>query len=290
MKVRNLQKTGNMFYLYLPTNWCKKLKVDAGTKITIQEQGDGALLLNSGDKPIEAKHVELFLPKEHKNALIPLIMACYVNPLASFSIRLDDGIDINDIFKQKDLASVLEFVELDDGHIVYNAVIDVRDPVSLLKTMIKKIRNLFYILLENPEPSLIRKYEEEIDRTKILVQKSVISSLVLNQAMSLRQIETHYMYHIAIDLERLVDSIIMLDVKHRQFISSVFPIIDKLKMMIEQTDDFDYIKAAEITLLVQSLEVVSGSEEQRYLQMRIIKLLQNISEVGLDWSISKTLN
>ena len=59
MDIRNVQKTGDMHYLYLPTAWCKAQKISAGTKVTVQQAAAGKLLVSPNIVEQKPKHLAL---------------------------------------------------------------------------------------------------------------------------------------------------------------------------------------------------------------------------------------
>src|SRR3989338_5222831 len=211
MDIRNVQRTGKMHYVYLPTSWCKKHRITSDTKISVVENNDGSLSISPSARKDKQNIIELTVPAQYKDVLINIIMACYVNQTNSFNIRMEKGIDVAAVLSQKNIVSNLEFVELDGDHITYEESMNLREPDVLLKTMVKKINNLLFVMTKSFEPALANKYEEEIDRSKILIQKSVISALAQNVQTTIKPIEMHYTLQLAIELERIVDYIILLD-------------------------------------------------------------------------------
>lgn len=281
MEVRNVQRTGKMHYVYLPTSWCKKHGINSDTQVTATEQPDGSLVISPGRQEKPNTNISLTLPGKNKEALINLIMACYVNPIQSFKINLDEDIDMPSLLHQKSIISALEFVELDGEHITYEANMMVHDPSSLLKTMVKKIKNLFYVL-EAGNPQLIQKYEEEIDRSKILIQKSVISALVVNQTERHAAIDLYYIVQIATELERIVDTLIL--GTDKQFREQTGELIEELKGLLEKTSIIDYKRGALFATHVAALKDAKNPEKQR-----IKRLFQSIVEVILDWAITNEI-
>ncbi|MBR9699547.1 hypothetical protein GOV09_03780 [Candidatus Woesearchaeota archaeon] len=289
MEIRNIQRTGKMHYVYLPTSWCKKFKINSDTKIAVRENADGSLLITPELKEKGLANIDLTVPSKYKDALINIIMACYVNPTHSFNIKLDKKIDMTSILEQKHIISALEFVELDGEHVTYESSMTIHEPDSLLKTMVKKIKNLFYVFIEKYDAGLIQKYEEEIDRSKILIQKSVISALVLNQPTTLKSIDMYYTVQLATELERIVDYSILLDPKDKAYLQEVLKIVEKLKDVLENINDLDYIKGASFMKTVLILMKSKGITIKNFNKYRISRLFHSIGEIILDWSISKKI-
>ncbi|MEA2037472.1 MAG: hypothetical protein U9O94_08230, partial [Nanoarchaeota archaeon] len=209
--IRNIQKTGNMHYVYLPTSWCKKNNINSDTKVSVKVNNDSSLSLFPEIRDVEEKEINITLPKVTSEILIKLIMACYINPTKSFNIKLEKEADIAKILAKKGTISALEFVELDGSNITHESSIFVKDPYSLLKTMVKKAKNMLGVMIQNYDKDLINKYEEEIDRSKLLITKAVTGSLVLNEPTLLKTSDLHYIGLISMDLERMVDSLIFVE-------------------------------------------------------------------------------
>ena len=65
MDIRNVQKTGNMHYVYMPTAWCKKNKIASDSKVAIEMNNDGSLTIHP--QLVEKKSKELKLTIDGKN-------------------------------------------------------------------------------------------------------------------------------------------------------------------------------------------------------------------------------
>jgi len=282
MEIRNVQRTGKMHYVYLPTQWCRKFNISSDTKITVAEHGDGSLSIIPEIKKKKANRIDLTLPSRYKDILVNLIMACYVNPTSSFRISMEKKVDMATLLDQKNLISSLEFVEFDGEQVTYESSMSINEPDSLLKTMVKKIKNLLFVMTESHNPALIQKYEEEIDRSKMLIQKAVISALVINESVKLKPIDMHYTAQIATELERVVDNVIQLE-KSDPFLKEIAALIDVLKDILEK-GSLDYLNAAGFTKKVHSMK-----ETEDFHKGRIKRLFQSMSEILLDWAISRKI-
>ena len=289
MDIRRVQRSGNMYYVYLPTSWCRKLKIAPNANLCISENSDHSLSISTTARETKPKVVNLTLPSEYDDILINLIIACYVNPLHSFRIETEKTADLNHLLSQKSVISGLEFVELDGETITYEASMTINKPDSLLKTMFKKTRNLLTIMIHNYDKVLINKFEDEIDKSKILIQKSVIGALLLNTPMNLKYIEMYYIAQIAVDLERLVDYMIRLDKREKKFLNDCLLLVESLKDLIENIPNLDYLKAASFTKNVIQMKGYKSDSLKNFDKQKIKKHFQNIAELILDWSISKKI-
>ncbi|MGM5485065.1 MAG: PhoU domain-containing protein [Nanobdellota archaeon] len=286
MDIRNVQKTGSMLYVYLPTNWCKQFGINSGSKVKTSQSNDGSLVVSPDIKEKELKQIELDISSKDQKNINKLIVACYVNPLKSFSINLEKELDISRLLLQKKLLSV-ELVEFDGKHIMCESSFTVDDPFSLLKTMIKKIKNLLYVMMKNYNRELIERYEEEIDRSHMHISKSVIGMLTHNKSSKYKIIEVHYIGFISKDLERLVDHL-------KEIPSSEEKYMDKTEKVIGHLDSlfgkkFDYDDVLEYTKKVNDVpyQEVKGSDS--YHKVRVKAALESMSEVLMNWSISKKI-
>ena len=137
MEIRNIQKTGDMHYLYLPTSWCREHKISSKSKVSIEQSSDGSLLVSPHITEKKPKHLKLSIAEDEPEIINKLVVACYINPIASFEINLEKEMDFTKLLNQKRLIS-LESIEIDKKQITCHGAITVSDPESLLKTMAKK--------------------------------------------------------------------------------------------------------------------------------------------------------
>ncbi|MDO8480799.1 MAG: hypothetical protein Q7S65_03180 [Nanoarchaeota archaeon] len=287
MEIRNIQKTGKMHYVYLPTEWCRKHKITSDTKVGLTQMNDGTILISPQLQGRKHNSVELALPAKYTDTLMNAIMACYVNPTQSFRIHLGKKANIKELLSKKTLISGLEFVEIDGEHVTYEASMQIAEPDALLKTMVKKIKNLLYVMTDQHDAGIIQNYEEEIDRSKVLIQKSVISALVDNESMRLKAIELHYTMQLAIELERMVDHLIQITDVNKGFMQPLKGIIDLLKDILDNISDLTPVKAAHFTQQVMDLQDAGPITSKNYHRARIKDYLMNLAEVIYDWSVTK---
>lgn len=291
MEIRKVQKTGDMHYIYLPTNWCKKHSINSQAKLSIDENSSGALILYPHETQYKPRQLELSLDEDDQDVINKLIMACYINPLSSFKIHLKKDMDVSKLLNQKNIMS-LESVEIDKKVISSDSTVSLTDPDLLLKTMVKKVKNLVVMMNNNYNEELIRRYEEEIDRNKILIEKSIIGYMTLSSPAKLKMIDLFYISQITRDLERMVDHLIRLKKEDINYTKQVEDIIQKLKEDIESLDlnkksgRFDYTSGIQFLKKVKKLKY---KESREYDKRRIKSLLLNVSEVMLDWSITNAV-
>ena len=289
MDIRKVQRTGDMHYVYLPTSWCKKQSIGSNSRVTLEQDAEGNLVVSPGINEKKQKNLKLRLSEEDEKIIHKLVISCYINPLNSFVIHLEKGMDFTKLLNQKKLIS-LESVELDKNTITCESTVSISDPASLLKTMIRKIKNLLTIMEKNYNAELINRYEEEIDRNNLLIEKSTINSLTFNAPSKLKTIEIYYISMIARDLERLVDHIIGIDESEPKFIGEISEVIDKLKEILENTDNLSHKSAINFIKKTEELKDTPVKDLSTYGKKRIKDILSNISEVVMDWAITNDID
>lgn len=281
-----------MQYLYLPTAWCRSHKVGAGSKVTVATASGGALLISPSIVEQKPKHLELSVSALDADSINKLIVACYINPADSFRIHLGKGIDYDTLLEQKRLLAV-ELVEVEGQTITCESSISLSDPELLLRAMVSKMKNLVQMMANHDSPELVQRYEEEIDRSRLLIDKAVIGFLTYNKQCKLRPIELHYLALTGKDLERMTDHLIKLDAKQKPFLGAILNLLTLLKESIEALTGpkrkFTYLDALRFVQAVNKLKEEPVTGIQSYYRVRIKHYLSNISEVLLDWAITDKL-
>ena len=309
MDIRNVQRTGNMHYIYLPTSWVKKNHLSAASKVELSQDSAGNLSISPivSEIIITASNNEPYwngfkflgsdsavLNENDMDIINKLIVGCYINPANSFKISLEKELDFNRLLDQKKLIS-LESVELDQKTIRCESAISISDPASLLKTMVMKIKNMIFVMTKSYNLELINRYEEEIDRSKLLIDKAVISALTFGKP-KLKNIDMYYISLIAKDLERIADHLICIDKSETKFLSSVLNCMGFLKEVIENLevkDNRHYLShkiATEFIKRVNKIKEEDSRDIKTYDMKRIKHTLNNISEVLINWAITKEVD
>ena len=289
MDVRHVQKSGNMYYLYLPTRWCKDNSVTEKSQVSIDINNDRTMTVYARPPDRKPVHLVLKLDMSEQSTINKLIVACYINPMESFKIALKDEINMRKLLSQKKLVSV-ELVEFDGKNISCESSITLNDPDLLLKTMVTKIKNMLTIMIKNYHKELLERYEEEIDRSRLLIEKAVINSFVTNRPSSRKMIELYYLSQISNGLERMVDHLILLGVSDLSFIKAVKQVIDLLQSHTEAifsgSKAFDYHAALDFIKAIDALPSFNASDHMAFDKKMIRNQLSSIGETLLDWSIT----
>lgn len=285
MEIRNVQKTGDMHYLYLPTIWCREHHISAQSKVSIETSGDGTLSVSPQIVERKPKHLIFNITESDPEIIHRLVVAAYINPIASFEIHLDKEMDFTKLLDQKRLIS-LESVEIDKKIITCEGSITVSDPGSLLKTMVRKIKNMIIVMSKSYDKGLIEKYEDEIDRSKMLIDKAVIGALTIGKATKLRNIDLYYTSLISKQLETMVDNLIRLDNNDKAFFECISKPVEILQTSLQDISKIDQKCAMEFAKSVVSLKKVEVKDARSYDIARIRKSLIKISEVIMDWMVT----
>ena len=286
MDIRSIQKTGNMKYLYLPTKWCKDQKISANSKVMVEQRNDGSLSIIPEIRERKATNIKLSIDDTDFDIIQKLIVACYINPADSFRIGLKKDIDPIEMLNHKGLVS-LEMVEIDKNQVVCESEIKVSDPESLLRTSIRKIKNVLTIMMKNYHKELIERYENEIDRNKLLISKAVIGALTYRTPIHLKTIDLYYVGLISTYLEGMADHLITIEKTEKDFLREVLAAVDGLQKIFESLSMLDHQKAINFIRSVKDIQTPMVKDILTYRKRRIKKYMMNIGEVVLDWAITK---
>ena len=288
MEIRNVQKTGNMHYLYLPTSWCREHKIGARSKVSIEQNSDGTLAVSPQITERKPKHLKFSISEDDQEIIHKLVVASYINPVASFEINFEKEMDFTKLLNQKRLIS-LESVEIDKKQITCHGSISISDPESLLKTMVRKVKNMIVVMQKSYDKELIERYEDEIDRSKMLIDKSIIGSLTYERTTKLKTIDLYYISLISKDLERMVDHLILISSKETEFLDSIYNVVDHLQSLMENTNSLNHKTALQFIKRVTQIKSLEVKDIKSYDKERVRLSLVTISEVITDWAITKEI-
>jgi hypothetical protein len=274
--------------MYLPTAWCKKHKVTSKSKVSTVVNEDGSLTISSELQEGKKKELIIRVKEDNLDVLHKLIIGCYLTPASKFKIVLEKPIDYTKLLQQKKLLS-LELVELNKGSITCESSIHVEDVGSLLKTMIRKIRNMLTIMMKNYTKELVNRYEEEIDRSQLLLDKSIIEAFTYHHASQFRTIELYYISLMSKELERLVDVLFVMEPIDNSFLNSILDVIDFLKDVLTDVGTSQFVLPSTVAIQfikkIDDIESVKVKDIFTYEKKRAKELLVNVSEVLVDWAM-----
>ncbi len=288
MEIRNIQRTGKMHYLYIPTSWCREHKIGSKSKVSIEQSSDGSLIVSPQIVEKKLKHLKLSISEDDEEIIHKLVVACYINPASSFEINFEKELDFTRLLNQKRLIS-LESVEIDKKQITCQGSISVSDPESLLKTMTKKIKNMIIVMQKSYNQELIERYEDEIDRSKMIIDKSIISSLTFERTTKLKTIDLYYISLISKDLERMVDHLIHISNRESEFLDRVYEVINHLEYILENTNSLNHKTALQFIKKANSIKNFDVKDIKSYDKERIRLSLATIAEVITDWAITREI-
>ena len=153
--------------------------------------------------------------------------------------------------------------------------------------MAKKIKNMVIVMQKSYDKELIERYEDEIDRSKMLIDKSIISSLTFERTTKANTIDLYYISLISKDLERMVDHLICISSKETEFLTLVQETMDQLQSIIENTSNLNYKAALQFVKKVTKIRGFEVKDIKSYDKERIRLSLTTIAEVVTDWAITK---
>ena len=164
------------------------------------------------------------------------------------------------------------------------------EPELILKTIINKIKNMILVITKNYNKELIEKYEEEIDRNRILIEKSIITALTFAQQPKTKTINLYYISQMSKDLERIADYLIQIDHKDLEFFEIVKKRMGVLSEMVElifTNENFDIKKAIMFSKDVLSMQKFEINNLESYYKNRVREYLENISDTLIDIAITQ---
>jgi phosphate uptake regulator len=286
MDIRNIQKSGNTYYIYLPAAWCKQNSITTKSQVVLETSSEGNLLV----LPYSSERIDSTLTinlKEHDMKIInKFLVGAYLNPIKSFTIKLDRRITSLDILDQKKLIGGVEVVEFGEDQIMCESSMTVEDPGLLLRTMIKKVANMLHVMMKNSTPELLQRYEEEIDRSNMLITKSVMSSMMFRTSTRLRNIDLFYMALLSKNLEGLADNLPRIK-KNESMQKTLMELMNLLLKTLESmTVDDCVCFAKEVGVLSASIDKCDKTHYLAALRSHLSQLV----EIIVDWAITKEVD
>ena len=280
MSIRNVQKSGNAYYLYLPTDWCRHNHITNDSQLALDISSEGKLIISPHSTETKEQSLILNVPEHDFRVVNKLIVSSYLNPVKSFKIRLDSDISSFDVLDYKKLLGGIELVEFGERQISCESSVFVDDPDVLLRTMIKKIVNMIKLVATEKHMELVNRYEEEVDRSNILINKSAISTFMFRRSSKLKPIELFYIVRLSIDLERIADHLIMIK-GNGKFLAQLTHVIKRLDSILENVQ-----LSTVLPFIKDNLKINPQKDETC---SRILNNMNNIGDVLMDWAVSNEL-
>lgn len=290
MKVRNVQKSGNMHYIYLPSKWCKDKNINVGSRLEVDINSSGNLELSTKAQ-IKKTKLELDIKETDPKIISKIAMGCFLNPLQSFKLNFKEKLNHKELLKDKKLLTTT-LLEINSYNIYSEPLISIDNPLSVFVMMANKSKNLIKIMIEDFDEGIIRRFEEEIDWSNTIINKSVIASFMHKRDAKRKLIELHYLSMISNYLERAVDRVLGINIENeteKLFLKKLYLIFSEIyqlsKLLQSNDKEFNTQRVLELTKMVQKLEI----DENIIHEMLIKKSLRYCSEVFINWSISNTI-
>ncbi len=286
MDIRNIQRSGSTYYLYLPKAWCVQNSITPNTKLVLETSPEGDLIVTPHNKKAKQVNLQLRLAVDDMRVVNKFIMAAYINPVKSFRIQLNKEISSLEILDQKRLLSGVEIVELGGRQISCESSIFVDDPDVMLKTMVRKLMNALHIMIKNGEKELLARYEEEIDRSNTLIAKSVVSAFTFHRNSKLRNIELFYMATLSKNLEWFADQLTNLSGNT----ALAKKCLELTRLLMKTLDDMSIETAA---TFAKEAVILSSSIKKANKEMKLDTLniaLNQLADTIVDWAIMEEID
>jgi len=286
METRKVQRSGSTHYVYLPANWCREHNITTDSVVALEKNTRGDLMIHPKLAAKQQASLKMDLSEKSQDVINKIIIATFINPVRSFEITLPKSLSAEQILEHKKLLGGLELVDFDENKITCQTSISLRDPDLLLGNMIRKIKSIITLIKQGELPELISRYEEEIDKSNLLIHKAIISSFMYRRDSKLKHIELFYIGLISRTLEQLTDDIIRLE-KTDKLLDDVFLVMKHLEETIAniaQNYVVSFIKE------VSRFEKVEVTDTKTFYRERIIGLLDHIAEILSDWHITNKVD
>jgi phosphate uptake regulator len=159
------------------------------------------------------------------------------------------------------------------------------DPDTLLLSMIKKVISIINLMKKDTTHELITKYEEEVDKTNLLIHKSIITSLMYRRESKLRHIDLFYIGMLSRSIEQLAD--ILITITNEELINTIHSMMKALEILLE---NLNQQKVVEYIQKLENLEQVQVRDLESYKEKRVYSLLGHIAEILCDWIITEEVD
>jgi phosphate uptake regulator len=286
MESRKIQKSGTTFYLYLPASWCREHNITTDSVVYLDKSSKGDLVVEPKKTEANLTSLKIELNDNNPAVINKFIIASYVNPVKEFHISLKDNISPDQILEHKRLLGGLELVDFDESSISSHTSLALSDPDTLMVTMIRKIISITKLMKKDPKHELISRYEEEIDKSNLLIHKSIIASLMYRRESKLRHIDLFYLGMISKSLEQVTDILITLSEDTR-----LIDTIERTMMsLLELLENITQAKVISFIKNVEKFQIIEPKDLHTYKKMKVYSLLGNIAEIFCDWVITEIVD
>ncbi len=286
MESRKIQKSGTTYYLYLPASWCREHKITTDSIVYLEKSSKGDLVVQPRKTESSLSSLKLELSETSREVINKIIIASFINPVKEFNISLKESLKPDQILEHKKLLGGLELVDFDESSISCHTTLALSDPDILLGSMIRKITSITKLIKKDPGHELIQKYEEEIDKSNLLIFKSIIACLMYRKESKLRHVDLFYIGMISRNLEQITDILITLT-KDAGLINTIDHMMGSLLKLLEnrsQSRVLSFLKS------IEEIESVDVTSLETYKKKRVYSHLGHIGEILSDWAITEIVD
>ncbi|NTV23511.1 MAG: hypothetical protein HGA85_04005 [Nanoarchaeota archaeon] len=280
MDTRKIQRSGTTYYLYLPAPWCREHNLTTDSVVHLSKSSKGDLIVEprKGDSTLPSLKIQL--DDTSQDVVNKFLIAAYISPVREFNISLAEPLSPDQILFHKTLLGGLELVDIEDNNISCHTTLALSDPDILLSAMIKKILSIVHLMKKEPKHELIQRYEDEIDKSNLLINKAIMSALMYKKDSKIRHINLFYIGMISRSLEQIGDILITID-EDPKLLDSIDTAMESLLLLLETMKQSDLISFIKETRKL-SREV---KDLNTYKRMNLHSLLSHIAEILCDWVI-----
>ncbi|MBT4351902.1 hypothetical protein HOD20_05205 [archaeon] len=286
MESRKIQKSGTTFYVYLPALWCREQNITTNSVVFLKQNPRGDLIIEKKKQEDDQLSLSFELKDTNHEVINKFIVASYINPVKKFEIKFNEKLNPKQILEHKKILSGLELLDFEEDKVYCQTTLSLGDPDILLFTMIRKINSMASFIKKGTTFELIERYEMEIDKCNLLVNKSIISSLMHKKDSKLRHVELFYIGHISKMLEQIADTLINIK-KSNPVLDDILKQMKNLEIVLENLNEksvSSYIKS------ISRLENVKVKDSKTFYQKRVYSVLGHIGETLADWVITKKID
>ncbi len=286
MKSRKIQRSGTTYYLYLPASWCREHEISTDSIVHLEHSSKGNLIIKPKKSEASLTSLKINLSDNNPEVINKTIIASYINPVKEFHISLEEPIKPDQVLQHKKLLGGLELVDFEESLISCQTSLALSDPDILLKAMIRKILNIVKLMKKDRKHELIDKYEEEIDKSNLLIHKSITTSMMYRRESNLRHIDSFYIGMMSRSLEQLTDVLITIK-DNKKLIITIEKMMNSLLNLLENLNQDGVIKFVK---QVDKLEKIQVKDLETYKKKRVYSLLGHVAEILCDWEITNKVD
>ncbi len=285
MESRKIQKSGTTYYVYLPASWCREHKITTNSIVYLEKSSKGDLVIEPKKTESNLTSLKIELEETTPEVINKMIIASYINPVKEFKIILKNSLSPDQILEHKTLLGGLELVDFDEKTITCQTALALSDPDILLMGMIKKVFNIINLMKKDISHELISRYEQEVDKTNLLIQKSIITSLMYRKESKLRHVDLYYIGMISRSIERIAD--ILITMKDQKLVATTEKIMVLFQACMESRSNENVVK---LIKYIEKLSNVDVLNLDTYKEKRVYQHFGHIGEILADWYISTTVD